>query len=68
MSVQNLSKLYEIYINFNISSIKIYEKDITSNSFNITIGKYYDRINMYELMDKYIKSNPLIEKIQGFQQ
>ncbi|TJX16191.1 radical SAM protein [Tissierella creatinini] len=53
---------------YRFSKIKIYEKDIISNSINITIGKYYDRINMYELMDKYIKNHPLIEKIQGFQQ
>lgn len=52
---------------YGFSKVRIYEKDIPSNLIEITIGKYYDKMNIYELMDKYIENNPLIKKIEGFQ-
>lgn len=52
---------------YGFSRVRIYEKDIGPNLMEITIGEYYDKINIYELMDKYTENHPLIKKIEGFQ-
>ncbi len=51
---------------YGFRKVKIYEKALLSNHINITIGNYYDKINIYELMDKYLKNHQLIKKIEGF--
>ncbi len=66
ISGQKSSNIKYLKERYNFSKVKIYEKDIGSDLINITIGKYYDKINIYELMEKYIESHPLIKKIEGF--
>jgi len=45
---------------YGFRKIKIYEKDISSDFICITIGNFYDKININSLMDTYISEKLLI--------
>ena len=47
---------------YGFSRVKIFEREINSDYIYITIGKFYDKINMKSLMEENILNNPLIKK------
>lgn len=47
---------------YGFSKVRIYQKDVVANNLCITIGNYYDKININGLMERYVLDYPLIKK------
>ena len=52
---------------YGFSKVRIFEREIDSDHIYITIGKFYDKINMKSLMEENILNNTLLKTIKGFQ-
>lgn len=54
---QNSSNINYWKQEYGFSRVKIYGKSMDSGHINITIGKFYDNINIYRLMESFISKD-----------
>lgn len=66
ISGQHSSNINHWKREFGFRNVKIYEDDVDLRHIFITIGKFYDKLNMDSLMERYLTSHPLIKTVGGF--